>query len=79
MPFLEDVEFIHRLRQRGRCVEVPLPLTTSSRRWRQDGWFRRSSTNMVIVALYHAGVPAGWLERWYTRRRSKSSPRGDAA
>ena len=65
LPFLEDVEFVRRLARTGRVVELPLALLTSSRRWRRDGWFRRSARNVAIVALYLAGVPPRRLARWY--------------
>ena len=65
LPLLEDVEFVRRLVRAGRVVELPLTLRTSSRRWRRDGWFRRSTKNMAIVGLYLAGVPPARLARWY--------------
>src|SRR5688500_12281657 len=40
LPLLEDVDFVRRLRRAGPVFEVPLPLLTSSRRWRRDGWLR---------------------------------------
>jgi rSAM/selenodomain-associated transferase 2 len=65
LPLLEDVEFIRRLAGAGALAEVPLPLRTSARRWRRDGWFRRSARNTAIVALYFAGVSPSRLARWY--------------
>jgi hypothetical protein len=65
LPFLEDVEFVRRLVRAGRVVEVSLPLRTSPRRWRRDGWFRRSARNSLIVSLYFAGVSPARLARWY--------------
>ena len=72
LPLLEDVEFVRRLVRAGPVVELPLALGTSSRRWRRDGWFRRSTKNMAIVGLYLAGVPPARLARWY--RRTPSPP-----
>jgi hypothetical protein len=48
--------------------ELPLPLLTSARRWRRDGWLRRSARNVAIVSGYFAGVPPARLARWYCRR-----------
>jgi rSAM/selenodomain-associated transferase 2 len=67
LDLMEDVEFVRRLVRTGRVVEVPLPLYTSSRRWRRDGWFRRSVRNSTFVALYFAGVSPARLARWYAR------------
>lgn len=71
LPLLEDVDFVRRLVRTGPVVELPLALRTSSRRWRRDGWFRRSTKNLAIVGLYLAGVPPARLARWY---RSTPSP-----
>jgi hypothetical protein len=65
MVFLEDIEFVRRLVRSGPVVEIPLPLLTSARRWKQDGWFRRSARNLAIVGLYLAGVSPVRLSRWY--------------
>jgi rSAM/selenodomain-associated transferase 2 len=64
-PLMEDVSFIRRLVRAGRVVEVPLPLRTSARRWRRDGWFRRSTQNVALVCLYFLGVAPTRLARWY--------------
>lgn len=70
LPVLEDVEFVRRLVRTGRVVELPLALGTSSRRWRREGWFRRSLKNLAIVGSYLAGVPPARLARWYRAVRS---------
>ena len=67
LPLLEDVEFVRRLVRSGPVAEVPLPLRTSARRWRHDGWLRRSARNTAIVSLYVAGVSPFRLARWYSR------------
>ena len=68
LPLLEDVDFVRRLRRAGPVFEVPLPLLTSARRWRRDGWLRRSARNLAIISGYFAGVPPARLARWYSRR-----------
>ncbi|HEY6360144.1 MAG TPA: hypothetical protein VIX63_03530, partial [Vicinamibacterales bacterium] len=67
LPLMEDVEFVRRLGRAGRPFELPLPLVTSSRRWRRDGWWRRSARNLAILACYLAGVSPARLARWYSR------------
>jgi hypothetical protein len=61
------VDFVRRLLGVGRAFELPLPLATSSRRWRRDGWFRRSARNLAIVSCYFAGVSPERLSQWYRR------------
>lgn len=68
LPLMEDVEFIRRLSRAGAVRELPLPLRTSARRWRRDGWFRRSTRNTVLVALYFLGVSPSTLATWYRSR-----------
>jgi len=65
LPLMEDVEFARRLVRAGRVASLPLPLRTSARRWRRDGWFRRSMKNLVLVGLYFLGVRPERLARWY--------------
>ena len=65
ISLMEDVEFVRRLVTAGRVVELPLALVTSARRWRRDGWFRRSAKNMTLLGLYFCGVPTRVLARWY--------------
>ena len=72
LPLMEDVEFVRRLVRAGRVVELPLAVRTSSRRWRADGWWRRSLRNMLLVTLYFAGVSPHRLARGY---ESRSAPR----
>jgi rSAM/selenodomain-associated transferase 2 len=64
-PLMEDVDFVRRLTRAGRVAQIPLPLVTSARRWRRDGWFRRSARNMVLLALYFSGVSPVRIARWY--------------
>ena len=70
LPLFEDVEFVRRLARRvDEVVELPLALRTSSRRWRRDGWIRRSARNFALVTMYFAGVSPVWLERRYRSGR----------
>ena len=65
MPLMEDVEFVGRLVDAGPVVDLPLPLGTSARRWRRDGWWRRSLKNLTILTLYFVGVSPARLADWY--------------
>lgn len=71
LPLMEDVEFVRRLARAGRVVELPLPLVTSARRWRRDGWFRRSTKNLVLLGLYFLGMEPERLARWYRSAQRK--------
>ncbi|MEQ1896699.1 MAG: TIGR04283 family arsenosugar biosynthesis glycosyltransferase [Vicinamibacterales bacterium] len=65
MPLMEDVEFVRRLVRQGPVRRSPLPLVTSARRWRRDGWFRRSARNACLVCLYFLGADPARLARRY--------------
>lgn len=65
MPLMEDVEFVRRLVSSGPVVELPVALLTSARRWRRDGWLRRSARNLLLLSLYTAGVSPRHLARLY--------------
>jgi rSAM/selenodomain-associated transferase 2 len=69
IPLMEDVAFARRLAGAGPVAELPLALVTSARRWRADGWFRRSARNLLLVSLYFAGVAPARLARWYERKK----------
>jgi rSAM/selenodomain-associated transferase 2 len=65
MPIMEDVELIKRLRRCGRVVVVPLPATTSARRWQRLGFWRTTWINQKILLACRLGVPPQRLARWY--------------
>jgi glycosyltransferase involved in cell wall biosynthesis len=65
IELMEDVDFVRRMGNAGAMIELPCALITSARRWRRDGWFRRSTRNLTLLALYFCGVPPRVLARWY--------------
>jgi rSAM/selenodomain-associated transferase 2 len=67
LPLMEDVDFIRRLRRRGRLAHANVPALTSARRWERDGWLRRTLENSTLMALYLAGIPPERLARLYYR------------
>jgi rSAM/selenodomain-associated transferase 2 len=67
LPLMEDVDFIRRLRRRGRLVHAGVRALTSARRWERDGWLRRTVDNAVLVVLFLAGHPPDRLARRYHR------------
>ena len=70
-PLMEDCEFVHRLRRRGRFVILPEAVVTSARRWRTVGPVRNSLLNVLITWSYLLGVSPERLARWYRRGRSR--------
>jgi hypothetical protein len=66
LPLMEDVDMVRRLGRR-RVTVLDASAITSARRWRQDGWLRRSARNLLCLALFYAGVPAERIARLYGR------------
>lgn len=69
LPIMDDFEMVRRLRRIGRIHILPIPATSSGRRWRRIGVWRTMLTNQVCVIGYLLGVPPARIARWYNRRR----------
>jgi rSAM/selenodomain-associated transferase 2/rSAM/selenodomain-associated transferase 1 len=72
-PLMEDVEFVRRLRRAGRLYHSAQPVLTSARRWERDGWWRRSAKNVMLQALFFAGVAPERLANWYSHPPRRST------
>jgi rSAM/selenodomain-associated transferase 2 len=66
LPLMEDVDFVRRIGRR-RLRTLACAATTSSRRWREDGWLARSARNIVCLTLFSAGAPIDRVARFYGR------------
>ena len=64
LPFLEDVDLIRRIGRR-RVVMFDAVATTSSERYHRSGYIRQGFRNILLVALFFAGVSAERLARFY--------------
>jgi rSAM/selenodomain-associated transferase 2 len=64
LPLMEDVDLVRRL-GRHRLVGLDVPATTSAAKWQRQGWYLRSTRNLLCLALYFAGVPPRQLARLY--------------
>jgi rSAM/selenodomain-associated transferase 2/rSAM/selenodomain-associated transferase 1 len=71
-PLMEDVDFVRRLRQAGKLYHSPQPVLTSARRWERDGWWQRSAQNVLLQALFFAGVSPERLAGWYSHPPRRS-------
>ncbi len=65
LPFLEDVDFLRRLRRYGRFAVLPVPVVTSARRFLQRGVVHQQLRNILLVALFELGVSAVRLAHFY--------------
>lgn len=69
LPFLEDVDFLHRLKRRGKFVVLPASVRTSARRFLKRGVVRQQLANILLVALFELGFSAGTLAKFYQQVR----------
>jgi rSAM/selenodomain-associated transferase 2 len=66
LPLMEDVDFVRRIGRR-RLKTLACAATTSARRWREDGWLKRSARNIVCLTLFSVGAPIDRIARLYGR------------
>jgi rSAM/selenodomain-associated transferase 2 len=67
IPLLEDVDLVRRLRRVGRLAVIPVPVVTSSRRWKKLGVWKTTWINQMILTGYYLGIPPQKLASWYYR------------
>jgi len=70
IPIMEDLEFLGRLRRKGRLVLLPVPVVTSARRFLGGGVLRTQLRNILLVLLFVLGVPPTTLKRFYPDTRA---------
>ncbi len=71
IPLMEDVEFVNRLRRRGKLAFIREPVVTDSRRFESQGRIRATLRNKFTKIGYTLGVPPERLARFYYRSRIK--------
>jgi hypothetical protein len=58
LPFLEDVRLAVRLANEGEWLLLPAEISTSARRFEQEGYYERQVANVIIVNA----LETGWNE-----------------
>lgn len=69
IPLMEDVELSRRLKRAGRIACLRERVTTSARRWQQDGVVRTILLMWTLRLLYFFGASPSQLKRLYTDTR----------
>jgi hypothetical protein len=64
LPLMEDVDLVRRLGRR-RLAILRSRAVTSAERFRREGYLRRSSRNLLCLALYTLRVPTHVISRIY--------------
>ncbi len=70
VPLMEDVEFSCRLRRHARGLAILTPaIRSSARKHLQQGRWRTTLTNTLLLLLYVVGISPQRLHGWYYRQR----------
>ncbi len=72
IPIMEDFELVRRLNKEGKIVTLPIPVSTSPRRWENIGILRTTLINQTVIAAYYMGISFDVIARWYRRSRGIS-------
>ena len=66
-PLFEEVPLVQGARKMGKFVALNKPMFVNSRRWRQDGWWRRTWNNRQLALKFACGVaPQILAQRYHT-------------
>ncbi len=65
VPLMEDIDFSRRLKRAGSTVALRQTVTTSFRRWEQQGPLHTILLMWTLRFLYWTGVNPSRLNRWY--------------
>ena len=72
---MEDFELIRRLRKQGEIATLPVPVSTSPRRWQNLGILKTTLINQLVIATYFMGVAPEVIARRYHRSKGVSERR----
>ena len=71
IPLMEDVELMRRIKRIGDKICIFRDrVSTSPRRWEQEGVVYCSLRNVIILSLYYMGVSPDKLARYYRKRKN---------
>ena len=69
IPLMEDVELMRRIKKDGKKIIIlPDKVTTSARRWENDGALYTTMRNRILVGLFYLGVNPHKLAKYYWRK-----------
>ncbi|MEE9539537.1 MAG: TIGR04283 family arsenosugar biosynthesis glycosyltransferase [candidate division NC10 bacterium] len=65
IPLMEDVEFIKNLKRRGNIAYLPIPATTSTRKWEREGVLQTTLLMLTVWLLHFIRVSPARLHQLY--------------
>lgn len=69
-PIMEDVDIIRRL-GRKRITLLPIEAITSARRYKMEGYIKRTLKNQLCLILYLMGIKTEILSKMYEKKPTK--------
>jgi rSAM/selenodomain-associated transferase 2 len=69
LPIMEDFELMRRLQKLGSVAIIEQPVITSARRWLQQGIFKTTLINQLMILGYLMGVDLDRLVQLYRRKK----------
>jgi rSAM/selenodomain-associated transferase 2 len=69
LPIMEDFELMRRLQKLGSVAIIEEPVITSARRWLQQGIFKTTLINQLMILGYLMGVDLDRLVQLYRRKK----------
>jgi rSAM/selenodomain-associated transferase 2 len=69
MAIMEDFELMRRLQKLGSIAIIATPVITSARRWLQQGIFKTTLINQLMILGYLMGVDLDRLVKLYRRNK----------
>lgn len=67
VPIFEDLDLVRAVRRAGRLALLPLPATTSARRYAAGGVLRTMARNWVAGVAWLVGIDRARVAAWYGR------------
>jgi rSAM/selenodomain-associated transferase 2 len=71
MALMEDIDLSHRLKRSGRPARIAVPVTTSARRWREQGILRTIVQMWRLRLMYFLGASPATLAARYADVRER--------
>jgi rSAM/selenodomain-associated transferase 1 len=72
LPLMEDVDLVRRVKEEGRLQRFHSVVRTSARRWKREGWMRRSLGNVSLATRYLCGASPARLAQQYFGRHAEA-------
>ena len=64
---IKDVDIVRRI-GRDRLSILETKVVTSAAKYRKSGYLRRSTHNLICLALYYFGISPAAIARFYGRK-----------